>query len=334
MGIYITKVCGLGGIAGKGQQLVANEAKKLGIEEIRIPYYDYFSESKSELSKRIDGILTGVSENDTVILQSPTWNYPNFESALIGHLKIINNLKLIIFIHDIRAMMFPIEAESMPFYVELFNIADGLVVPSDNMAQYLRGKGVNTPMVIQHLWDFDNQISYSGIPNYKNKIAFVGDDEKFMISKNFPTDIDTTLELYGRENEHMVQADNIHYHGFLDEYNLLQELHKGGFRLVWTEEMFWREYMKYNASYKVSTYLRAGIPLIVHSDISCRKLIEDNHWGIVVNSLEEAVQKVKMMSEDEYHSYVDAIASTKYILENGYFTKKALVNVIYNLAMH
>ena len=41
MSIYITKVCGLGGTAGKGQQLVANEAKKLGIEEIRIPYYDY-----------------------------------------------------------------------------------------------------------------------------------------------------------------------------------------------------------------------------------------------------------------------------------------------------
>lgn len=97
MSIYITKVYGLRGTAGKGQQLVANEAKKLGIEEIRIPYYDYFSESKEELSKRIDGILTGISENDTVILQSPTWNYPNFESALIGHLKSIDNLQLVIF---------------------------------------------------------------------------------------------------------------------------------------------------------------------------------------------------------------------------------------------
>lgn len=149
MSIYITKVCGLGGIAGKGQQLVANEAKKLGIEEIRIPYYDYFSESREELSKRIDGILTGVSENDTVILQSPTWNYPNFESALIGHLKSIDNLQLVIFVHDIRAMMFPIEAESMPFYVELFNIADSLIVPSENMAQYLKKK------VSIHLWLFN-----------------------------------------------------------------------------------------------------------------------------------------------------------------------------------
>ncbi|MSE04382.1 nucleotide sugar synthetase [Lactobacillus salivarius] len=331
MSVYITKVCGLGGTAGKGQQVVANEAKKFGIEEIRIPYYDYFSDSKDSLYKRIDGILTGVSENDTVILQSPTWNYPNFESALIGHLKAINNLKLIIFIHDIRAMMFPIEAESMPFYVELFNTADRLIVPSDNMAQHLKEMGVSTPMTVQYLWDFNNQVDLIGKPNYENKIVFVGDDEKFRISTNFPIDSDTTLELYGRKNEQMQQANNIHYHGFLDEYSLLQELHKGGFGLVWSEDEQVKSYMHYCNSYKVSTYLQAGIPLIVHSSISCRKLVEDNHWGIVVDSLEEAVQKVKTMSADEYHSYVDAIATTKYILENGYYTKRALVDAVYNL---
>lgn len=331
MSIYITKVCGLGGIAGKGQQLVANEAKKLGIEEIRIPYYDYFSESREELSKRIDGILTGISENDTVILQSPTWNYPNFDSALIGHLKAIDNLQLVIFVHDIRAMMFPIEAESMPFYVELFNIADSLIVPSENMAQYLKEKGVNTPMVIQHLWDFDNHVDFNQASNYGNRISFIGDDEKFMISTNFPTNSETSLELYGRKNEQMGQANNIHYHGFLDEYNLLQELHKGGFGLVWSEDEQVKNYMHYCNSYKVSTYLQAGIPLIVHNDISCRKLVEDNHWGIVVNSLEEAVQKVKEMSEEEYRSYIDAISNIKYKLENGYYTKKSLIDAIYNL---
>ena len=331
MSIYITKVCGLGGTAGKGQQLVANETKKLGIEEIRIPYYDYFSESKEELSKRIDGILTGISENDTVILQSPTWNYPNFDSALIGHLKAIDNLQLVIFVHDIRAMMFPIEAESMPFYVELFNIADSLIVPSENMAQYLKEKGVNTPMVIQHLWDFDNHVDFNQTSNYGNRISFIGDDEKFMISTNFPTNSDTSLELYGRKNEQMEQANNIHYHGFLDEYSLLQELHKGGFGLVWTEDMYWREYMKYNASYKVSTYLRAGIPLIVHRDISCRKLIEDNHWGIVVDSLEEAVERVKAMSEDEYRKYVESVSKVSGLLGDNYFTKKVLVDTLYEL---
>lgn len=89
--------------------------------------------------------------------------------------------------------------------------------------------------------------------------------------------------------------------------------------------------MKYNASYKVSTYLRAGIPLIVHRDISCRKLIENNHWGIVVDSLEEAVQKVKAMSEDEYQGYVDSVAKVSELLGDSYFTKKLLIDTIYEL---
>ncbi|NYA67430.1 nucleotide sugar synthetase, partial [Lactobacillus salivarius] len=84
-------------------------------------------------------------------------------------------------------------------------------------------------------------------------------------------------------------------------------------------------------SFKTSTYLRAGIPLIVHESISCRKMIEDNHWGIIVNSLAEAVEKVKAMTVEEYNSYVKAIQEVKYSLENGYFTKKVLVDSVYKL---
>ena len=112
---------------------------------------------------------------------------------------------------------------------------------------------------------------------------------------------------------------------------MLTELHEGGFGLVWSENEHVKNYMHYCNSYKVSTYLRAGIPLIVHSDISCKKLIEDNHWGIVVDSLEEAVQKVKAMSEDEYQEYVDSVAKVSELLGDSYFTKKLLIDTIYEL---
>ena len=35
--------------------------------------------------------------------------------------------------------------------------------------------------------------------------------------------------------------------------------------------------------------------------------------------------------EEEYRSYIDAIFNIKYKLENGYYTKKAITDVIYNL---
>ena len=310
---------------------MTEEAKKLGIEEIRIPYIDYESEDRNNMSNKIDGILTGITSGDTIIYQSPTWNDPNFDIFFMNKLLGIGNLNIIIFIHDIRPMMFLTEQINMPSYIELFNVANYLIVPSKNMAQYLGEKGVTTPMVTQYLWDSNKEMVFQEVPKLKKQINFIGSDAKFMISRNFPINSDVTLDLYGRKNNEMVRAENINYHGFFNEYNLLHELHKGGFGLVWTEDMYWREYMKYNTSFKTSTYLRAGIPLIVHESISCRKMIEDNHWGIIVNSLAEAVEKVKAMTVEEYNSYVKAIQEVKYSLENGYFTKKVLVDSVYKL---
>ncbi|MDH4960193.1 nucleotide sugar synthetase [Ligilactobacillus salivarius] len=331
MSIYITNTYVLGGIASKAQNLVTEEAKKLGIEEIRIPYIDYESEDRNNMSNKIDGILTGITSGDTIIYQSPTWNDPNFDIFFMNKLLGIGILNIIIFIHDIRPMMFLTEQINMPSYIELFNVANYLIVPSKNMAQYLGEKGVTTPMVTQYLWDSNKEMVFQEVPKLKKQINFIGSDAKFMISRNFPINSDVTLDLYGRKNDEMVRAENINYHGFFNEYNLLHELHKGGFGLVWTEDMYWREYMKYNTSFKTSTYLRAGIPLIVHESISCRKMIEDNHWGIIVNSLAEAVEKVKAMTVEEYNSYVKAIQEVKYSLENGYFTKKVLVDSVYKL---
>ncbi|MBZ4032874.1 nucleotide sugar synthetase [Ligilactobacillus salivarius] len=333
MSIYITNTYALEetAIASRAQRIVKEEAKKLGIKEIRIPYVDYGSEDRNNMSKKIDGVLTGVFPGDTVIYQSPTWNDPNFDIFFMNKLLGIGNLNIIIFIHDIRPMMFLTEQINMPSYIELFNVANYLIVPSKNMAQYLGEKGVTTPMVTQYLWDSNKEMVFQEVPKLKKQINFIGSDAKFMISRNFPINSDVTLDLYGRKNDEMVRAENINYHGFFDEYNLLHELHRGGFGLVWTEDMYWREYMRYNTSFKISTYLRAGIPLIVHESISCRKMIEDNHWGIIVNSLAEAVEKVKAMTVEEYNSYVKAIQEVKYSLENGYFTKKVLVDSVYKL---
>lgn len=332
MNIYITNIYNLGGVATKSQNLVTSVAKKLGIEEIRVPYLNYEPEERNELSKRVDGILTGVKPGDTIIYQSPTWNDPNFDIFFMNKLIGIGGfggLNIIFFIHDVRSMMFPMEQGDMSTYIQMFNIANSLVVASENMAEYLKEQGVTTPMIIQHLWDADKEMVFQKMPEFKNQINFVGNDAKFMISKNFPINCDTRLELYGKKNDEMVEAENINYHGFLNEYDLLHELRKGGFGLIWSEDEDTKEYMKYCNSYKMSTYLRAGIPLIVHKSISCMELIEKEHLGIGVDSLEEAVDIVNAMTEEEYGGYIKVLDEFKFKIENACFTKKALVDSIH-----
>ena len=109
MNVYITRTYGLEGTAAKAQSMVVKEAKKLGIKEIRIPYLLYETEEREEMSKRIDGVLTGVNPGDTVIYQSPTWNDPNLDIFFMNKLLGIGDLNIIIFIHDVRPLMFQVE---------------------------------------------------------------------------------------------------------------------------------------------------------------------------------------------------------------------------------
>ena len=326
---HITNLYGVGGIATVAQRRTVEVAKQLDFNEISI-LYDNGLRDPEEFDKKVAGILAGLEVGDTVIFQSPIWITSKVERDFIDRVRQYQG-KVAIFINDIPPMMFEGNRELMPLFIELYNKADLLIVPSENMKDYLISKGVTVEkFVIQNLWDIPVDFISNSETKYLPRINFAGSDEKFGITENINSS-DIELEIYDHKPEDKLIPDNVHYHGYVDEVKLLSELHEGGFGLVWTEDMYWREYMKYNASYKVSTYLRAGIPLIVHRDISCRKLIEDNHWGIVVDSLEEAVERVKAMSEDEYRKYAESVSKVSGLLVDNYFTKKVLVDTLYEL---
>ena len=326
---HITNLYGVGGIATVAQRRTVEVAKQLGFNEISI-LYDNGLRDPEEFDKKVAGILAGLEVGDTVIFQSPIWITSKVERDFIDRVRQYQG-KVAIFINDIPPMMFEGNRELMPLFIELYNKADLLIVPSENMKDYLISKGVTVEkFVIQNLWDIPVDFISNSETKYLPRINFAGSDEKFGITENINSN-DIELEIYDHKPEDKLIPDNVHYHGYVYEVKLLSELHEGGFGLVWTEDMYWREYMKYNASYKVSTYLRAGIPLIVHRDISCRKLIEDNHWGIVVDSLEEAVERVKAMSEDEYRKYAESVSKVSGLLVDNYFTKKVLVDTLYEL---
>ncbi|WP_410504637.1 nucleotide sugar synthetase [Ligilactobacillus salivarius] len=328
--VHITSLYGLGGIAGVAQKRAVEAAKQLGFNELAIFKYDDLADSPSELSKRIDGIIAGLEIGDTVIFQSPVWISPNFEKRFIDKVKAYQG-KVIIFINDVPPMMFASNEVLMPDFIEVYNKADLLIVSSENMKEYLVDKGVTVKkIIIQNLWDIPVEFEKTSETKYLSKLSFAGSDKKFGISEKLKSS-DIKVEIYDNRPDNKVIPNNIHYSGYVDEISLLSRLHEGGFGLVWTEDMYWREYMKYNASYKVSTYLRAGIPIVAHKSISCANLIEKNNWGILVDTLEEAVEVINNMSEEEYQKYIDSVSKVSFLLGNNWFTKKLLVDSIYKL---
>lgn len=171
-------------------------------------------------------------------------------------------------------MMFASNEVLMSDFIEVYNKADLLIVPSKDMKEYLINKGVTVKkFIIQNLWNIPVDFEKTSETKYLSKISFAGSGKKFEIEEVLKSS-DIKVEIYDDKPDDRVISDNIYYHGYVDEEKLLSKLHEGGFGLVWTENMYLREYMKYNVSFKVSTYLRVGIPLIAHKSISCANLMQ------------------------------------------------------------
>ena len=89
--------------------------------------------------------------------------------------------------------------------------------------------------------------------------------------------------------------------------------------------------MKLNASYKIGTYLAAGIPVIVSSSKAEKDIILHKNLGLVVDSLDEAVAKVKSMTEEQYNQMKRNVDEFGKLLRGGYFTKKLLTDAVFQM---
>ena len=137
-------------------------------------------------------------------------------------------------------------------------------------------------------------------------------------------DYEIPLKLYSVT----AKGRNVHNLGEFKADESLITLSEGGFGLEWYHDEYAYQYMRYGNSFSLSRYLSAGIPVIVPKGISCQKLIEENHLGIIVGSLDETVKTIESMSESEYKNYVQHVQRFAPALRNGYYTQKCLIDSV------
>ena len=325
MKTFITCINGVEETARYAQEMVSDIAHQLGFKHMGIYSYDSSKESDQSLSSRYDGIIAGLSAGDIIFFQYPTWNYFKFTEGLINRMKLYDG-RVVVVIHDLEPLMFKNSRFMLDRIIALFNSVEALIVPSYAMKKFLLDNGVRSSMkfVIQEIWDYTTDIQFSQKQiKFQKEIHFAGKPSKFLFPHKW--NFDVPLQVYTSEQ---CRGENAWEMGRMDSRGLLLELAKGGFGLVWYGDDYWREYMKYNNSFKLSTYLAAGIPVIVPRGISNQYLIEKNHLGLVVDRLEEAVEQVKNMDESTYRVYVRNVGNFAPLIRNGYFTKKFLIDAM------
>lgn len=329
MNVYITKLNGMffQSTEQYAQHMTANIAHSIGIREMGIYRYHAAKESEEDRGRRLDGVIAGLCAGDLVICQFPTWNGLEFEQALVRHIKAYHG-RIVIFIHDLEAVMSENRRDTLPDTIRLYNEAEVLIAPSYRMKQFLLEHGLRPGMrlIVQEIWDYPTRLSLSGTKTLKREIHFAGNPDRFPFVNTW--NYEAVLNVY---TDQACQGNQVRRMGWMMPDRLLMELSEGGFGLVWYANETWRQYLSVNNSLKLSTYLAAGIPVIVPKGISNQSMIEVNHLGIAVDTLEEAAQAVKDMTEPEYQEYLSAVSRFAPLLREGLFTKKCLLDAIHML---
>ncbi|MDO4635069.1 MAG: sugar transferase [Streptococcus sp.] len=324
MRIHFTNLYGMAreSVVLMAQNTSMEVAKGLGANELSIFFYDHSNEPWPSKSARFDGIIAGLTFGDVVFFQSPSWNDNEWDTAFIARLKAYQ-AKLVMFIHDIPPMMFAQNAFLLPTYIEMYNQAEVVIVPSEKMRNFLVENGLKVKnIIIQKMWDFTHNLELYE-PKHLKKIYFPGNPTRFpeINNWNFETPLHVFSKNESEEEHHYI------YEGWRHKSELLIELSKGGFGLVW-ETGECPEYYGMNLSYKLSCYLAAGIPVIVPETLSNIEYIKEKGLGFVVSSLEEANQVVQSCTDEQYNQMVNNIKFTSQLIKDGYFTKKVIIDSI------
>lgn len=126
MNVHITNIYGFiqDQELKKKQNLYADAGHILGFKEMGIFNFDVSTDTESELSKRLDGIISSLQFNDLVFVQLPTGNGEHYDNLLINKLRAYKT-KICVLLHE------QIE------YEYILNFVDLIMPTSNELNAYL-----------------------------------------------------------------------------------------------------------------------------------------------------------------------------------------------------
>lgn len=279
--------------------------------------------------KAILNLIKKIHKNDLLFVQSSLKILP-----LIKIAKIIKKFKVIYLIHDLDMVRDAYDNEKL-VKKELNKLlfVDYLIVHNDNMANFLRIKGIKNDITVLQIFDYylnditncynkigkEYTVVFAGNLN-PNKTGFIYLLDKIKLSFK--------INVYGDTN---FSFERLFYKGKFKPEELPNVM-EGNFGLVWEGNELYMDkeehpYIMINNPHKVSLYIVSELPIIIWTQAALSKYVIDNNIGIVVDNLYELESKLTKISPSEYQEMKKNIITIKNKLIKGEHIKHALVEI-------
>lgn len=311
MATYITKTCGLiGDQSIDRQNLLAQQALTQGILPISLYYYATDNEPADQLSSRLDGILSGFSFGDDLILQLPTALGTQYEQTLLDKInsyRQTSTSKLIIVIHEVTS-----DAKQLQELINYYNQADALILPSVHYGTYLQEHGLTV-----------SRLSYLSLDQQSCHYQWTYPPFNNQVHPSTPhPEIDKVIEQHQLSvgdslQEQLSQLET--------DYQLNQQ---GGWGLIWPANDQDAFELKMIPTSQFNHFIQAGLPVIIKEGNALQRFVENYQLGFVVDDISAGLEKIKSCSQQDYLKICKRVYHFRKIINSGLYINQALNNMI------
>ena len=247
-------------------------------------------------------------KNSIVLIQYPFLNgrmWPIVQA-------IRENNQIIVLVHDVESLRYDVDEKRE---MDLFNMANVLIVHTEEMEEFLYKRGCKTHVV--HLHFFDYLTSYTPskkVDSQQLDILFAGNlNKSSFLQKLSLLGVEESMRflIYGSNRKHIAFGKSVIYKGIFHNEHI--ETVEGNWGLVWDGEDIdycsgiYGDYIRINAPFKFSLYLALGIPVIVWSQSAMAQYVETMHLGICVNAIGDIRAKISMLSQSQIKEITDGV---------------------------
>lgn len=244
-----------------------------------------------------------------------------------------NRNKIIILIHDINELRgFPNN------HPEWLQKADVVIAHSAEMKHWLKENYCLTKVVELGIFDYitvknsQTNILLSKRPT----VVFAGRlDKSFFITELCVLNPNIDFIFFGPGFPKSLEClSNAFYKGVCLPDELPSRLAEYNFGLVWDGNSVNEcdgptgNYVRYNSPYKISSYLAAGIPVLVWRKMAAADFVLKNNIGLALSSLTNLSTEIAALTPIEYQQMRNSVNEISLKLINGEFYENALKNAL------
>lgn len=264
-----------------------------------------------------------IPNNSKILIQYPLSPFGDVFSWLFFKTLKLKSCEITILVHDI--VCYREKGYFRKMEIRGLNSVDKLILHTSNMETLFRNNGITKPKInLLYLFDYiinnGERIRTNG---NKAEIAFAGALYKSSFLQELHKVKTSALKfnLYGIFSKDIQLNENIDYKGKFEPNDVFSIQADWG--LVWDGDSLDEchgilgDYLKINSPHKTSLYIAAKIPIIIWKQSALATYIQENHLGIVINSIKDIEPTLLSLNKQEKSKILESVAIYSKKLTNG-----------------